>query len=186
MATKAIPVSDVFSMLGIELYELTEKLGSVELTLQESLLESSTISSAAITQLQAIDLITQTLSAISNLSLSIATIVPPHAMVDIQPAVDKILLSDLATRLKGGRDTPEPVRMFSAPSRNRFRQLSTTSDAIRVCRTADIPQRSEFNIRDAKFLVVYVAHLLKCSNLALQRDCSSNPEMCATRDKVIF
>jgi hypothetical protein len=95
------PISDVLSMLGIEIYELTEQLGSIEATLQECIFEKKPVDAAAMTQLQSIDLVFQTLSALSGFTLTLATLVSPNVEVEISKALDQITLSELATRLRG-------------------------------------------------------------------------------------
>ena len=101
MVEEIKPVGGILSMLGIEIYELTEQLGAVELTLQHCLEESNTLNVATMHHLQSIDLISQTLAALSNFTLSLATLVPSNVEVDISKAVNQITLSDLAARLKG-------------------------------------------------------------------------------------
>jgi hypothetical protein len=101
-----IAVNSALSMLGIELSELTEHLAAVENALQESLSSDRSLSSSAMAQLQSIDLVSQTLAALSGFTLSLAGLVATDVEVDASQALESITLSKLASRLRGESSEP--------------------------------------------------------------------------------
>jgi hypothetical protein len=104
-------LSSVLANLGAELNALTSELDRLEHTILSMVQTSHPQDATLIHQLQAVDLISQSLRALSAFSQGLARSVPHTCRVDIAAAIQGITLSRLSSRLdtsKGLVDPPRP------------------------------------------------------------------------------
>jgi hypothetical protein len=98
-----IAVKDVFARLGTELHALARLLSGVERALAEltstSALMPKEASMVLVQDLQALDLILQSLDSLSQFSARLSEAMMSPVTVDVGPAASAITLSDLASRL---------------------------------------------------------------------------------------
>ena len=93
------PLPFVFEQIGMELTAIADAVHLVEETIGEMVATGPENTKNAILSLQKIDMISQSLRAIANFSMSLSRSIPEEWQVDAPAAAKGVLLSDLARRL---------------------------------------------------------------------------------------
>lgn len=101
------PLHAVMSQLGIELWNLSDGLGGIERAVHRMIAGSGRLELSDMGDLQAIDLIQQSLQALAEFSLGIAALIPPGMNIDVQSQSRLVKLQGLADRLALKSVSPE-------------------------------------------------------------------------------
>ncbi len=107
-----VPLPEVFSSIGTELRDLARRLDKVEAAMSK-LVDATARASADTTQelvtdLQALDLIQQSLVSLGDFCDGMARAADESTLIDVAAAVRGVNLAELATRLsRQRRDAPE-------------------------------------------------------------------------------
>jgi hypothetical protein len=96
-----VPLAGVLQQMNVELEGLAHALGKVEHTVAGMVAKSGGGHREMLPDLQRIDSIVQTLTALAAFSQRLSTLVPGGLHVDVHSAVKSLLLSDVAGRLRG-------------------------------------------------------------------------------------
>jgi hypothetical protein len=99
----AMPLAAALESCAAELAALGEICAGLQESLSPLLLRA-----ADVEKVQALDLVTQSLDALSSYLGAVATEAPAGAEVDAEAATSGLKLADLAARLAGGRGREDP------------------------------------------------------------------------------
>jgi hypothetical protein len=102
------PLQDETVRVAHELGTLEHRLERIEHALEQVLeADTAALSGTRIIMLQELDVLRQTLGAISEYLADLSAGTTPEGMVDASPFIDKIPLRDLAARLSGSESASQ-------------------------------------------------------------------------------